>query len=218
MIGVVRDFNYDSLHNPVEPMAIHLFRTNFDNMPVEYRPYVERFLILNVASEQFSETLEFIESILNRFDPIHPFEYQFLDSIVERQYMSEQRLLTLISIFSVICIFIACLGQFGLMAYTTAARTKEIGIRTVLGASTSRIVILLYRRIFVIALIGALIAIPISSVTMDAWLSTFSYRVEASLAEYLVATIAMIGISAITVTLQSMTVVRKNPVEALRYE
>lgn len=218
VIGVVRDFNYESLHSPVEPMAIYPYRTDFSNLPAERRPHLERYAILNVALEDLDQTMSFIETTMNRFDPARPFRFQFLDSIVQRQYMSEQRLVTLSTVFAVICIFLACLGQFGLTAYTTAARTKEIGIRKVLGASAFQILLLLYKRILVIATVGALVAIPLSYRTMDAWLSTFTYGVRADLGAFLVATIAMIGISAITIALQSLSVMRKDPVQALRYE
>jgi len=218
VIGVVKDFNFDSLHKAVEPMAIYQYRTKFDNMPPDYRPYVERYLIVNISMSDLRGTIDFIEETLDRFDEVHPFEYQFVDDVLDSLYLTEGRFLKVIAIFSIISIFIACLGQFGLMAYTTAARTKEIGIRKVLGASTMHIILLLYRKVFVLALIGAVIAALVTYFAMDMWLSTFAHRINVSPIAFLGATAVVIGVSAITIAIQSYNVAKEDPIHALRFE
>lgn len=218
VIGVVRDFNFNSLHEAVEPIAIYRYRTNFENMPVEDRPFEDRFLIINIEMSDMGRTLEFIEETLAQFDPIYPFQYRFFDEVLDDLYLSEERLMKLIGMFSAICVFIACLGLLGLTAFTTAQRTKEIGIRKVLGATTLQIIMLLSRKILMLVAIGSVIASVVAYLAMDAWLATFAHRISIGPSVFLgSAAIALVAAFA-TVAIQSYRSAQGHPVEALRYE
>ncbi|NOX68715.1 MAG: FtsX-like permease family protein [Gammaproteobacteria bacterium] len=218
VIGVVKDFNFDSLHKVVEPIALFQYQTDFSNMPVEDRPLRERFLIINVATDDLNQTLRFIKDTLARFDPKSPFKYQFVDEVLDDLYRSERRLTQLIGIFSAVSIFIACIGLFGMAAFTTAQRTKEIGIRKVLGASTTQIIMLLCRKVLMLVAIGSLIASLTAYVAMDAWLETFAHRVSINPSIFLLSATAVLAISFTTVALQSLTIAKENPIHALRFE
>jgi putative ABC transport system permease protein len=189
--------------------------TRFTDMIVE-SPM--RNLILHISEENRSETLAFLEKKFAEFDPEHVFQYEFLDDILDAHYLSENRLIKLIGSFGGICIFISCLGLFGLSAFTTEQRTKEIGIRKVLGASTWRIIRMLFRGILFLVLGGAVLASLVSYFVMDEWLSSFAYRTRIDPIVFLVSAILAAGVAFITVALQSYKTAQANPVKTLRYE
>jgi putative ABC transport system permease protein len=218
VIGVVRDFNFESLHVPVEPLVMYQDATNFANIPPPQRAFQMRYLVLNVATRDFAGTLEAIEDTLGKFDPQHPFEYRFLDEALGRQYSSEQHLMRLIGIFSAICIFVACLGLFGLATFTTARRTKEIGIRKVLGATTPQIVALLSGRTVLLVAIGSVLASALAYVAMDRWLDAFAYRVAVDPAPFAVAAAISLAVAVGTVALQALGAARTRPVHSLRQD
>jgi putative ABC transport system permease protein len=218
VIGVVKDFNFNSLHEAVEPIAIYGYRTNFESMPVEDRPFVDRFLIINIETSDMGRTLDFIEKTLAQFDLMYPFQYRFFDEVLGEQYLSEERLMKLIGMFSAICVFIACLGLLGLTAFTTTQRTKEIGIRKVLGATTFQIILLLSRKVLMLVAIGSVIASLIAYIAMDAWLETFAHRISIGPGVFVAsAAVALIAAFA-TVAIQSYRTAQGHPVDALRYE
>jgi putative ABC transport system permease protein len=141
VIGVVKDFNFVSLHSPVEPMGIERYKDMAKRLKDtfgEEPPMLH--MTLHISDKNRSETLAFLEEKFTEFDPEHVFKYEFLEDILDAHYLSEKRLIKLIGSFGGICIFVSCLGLFGLSAFTTEQRTKEIGIRKVLGASTWRII------------------------------------------------------------------------------
>jgi len=218
VIGVVKDFNFRSLHEPVEPIAIYGYRTNFENMPVEYRRFLNRFLIINIEMSDLGQTLVFIEETLAQFDPIHPFQYRFFDEVLDEQYLSEERLMKLIGTFSAICVFIACLGLLGLTAFTTAQRTKEIGIRKVLGATTFQIIILLSQKVLMLVAVGSLVASLVTYIAMGAWLATFAHRISIGPGVFLGSASMVLVAAFVTVAIQSYRTAQGHPVEALRYE
>jgi putative ABC transport system permease protein len=207
VIGVVRDFNYKSLHTGIEPLVI--VRQGGGN---------ERLMVVSMAPEGIHETLQRIEALFAELDPIHPFEYTFLDEDLDRLYVSERRLMRLIGIFAGICILVACLGLFGLAASATQQRTKEIGIRKVLGASTLAIILLLARRVLVLIGAGAVAASIAAWLAMQDWLSGFAYRAALSPAYLLLAALAAGAVALLTIALQSWRTARGDPVAALRHE
>jgi len=217
VIGVVKDFHFASLHNKVEPFALHRF---FDtqNIPVQQRPRMQRLLILNIAGEEISRTLSFLEEKFAEFDPKHPFKFEFLDDSLDQLYLSEQRLMKLIGIFAAVCIFISCMGLFGLAAFTTEQRSKEIAIRKVVGASTWQIITMLSKNILLLVLGGAVIASLVSYYAMDEWLTGFAYRTDIAPWVFLLSALVAAGVAFITVALQSFKTAQTNPVNALRYE
>lgn len=218
VIGVVRDFNFKSLHTPVEPVVIYEERSNFAAIPPDLRPFKQQFLVLDVASDDLDDTLDFVRTTLHRFDTVHPFEYRFLDDALGEQYVSEQRLMRLIGTFSGVCIFVACLGLFGLATFTTARRTKEIGVRKVLGASTPQIVALLSQRTFALVIAGSVIGSMLAYVTMQKWLAAFAYRIDIGAGAFFASAAIVLFVALLTVSLQSLKSARTRPVESLRTE
>jgi putative ABC transport system permease protein len=208
VIGVVRDFNYKSLRSNIEPFA--MLRQDPEGG--------QRLLIISVAAECIRETLRQVQALFAKLDPTHPFEYTFLDAELDRLYVSEDRLLRLIGIFAAICILVACLGLFGLAASATQQRTREIGIRKVLGASTLEIILLLARRVLVLIAAGALVACIVAWFAMQEWLSGFAYRAALNPGYLLLAAIGAGAVALLTIALQSWHTARGNPVEALRHE
>lgn len=218
VIGVVKDFNFKSLHNPIEPMVIVQVPPNLDNVQQIFRPFIQRLLIVNISGEDLRNTLMFLEDRFAELDPTHPFDFEFLDDSLNKLYESETRLMKLIGIFSGVCIFIACLGLFGLSAFTTEQRTREIGIRKVLGASSAQIILLLSRSILGLVLIGAVIASIFSFLAIEEWLAGFAFRAETNYGVFLLATVVALLVAYITVALQTFKTARADPVRALRFE
>lgn len=219
VIGVIRDIHFASLHNPIEPFAMRTYPDDaLDDVSEEQKPYVNRQLILSIAGDNIRETLGFIEETIISFDPRHPFEYRFFDQSLDELYQSEENLMTLIGIFAVICIFISCLGLYGLAAFTTEQRTREIGIRKVLGATAAQIIALLSRNILWLVFAGALVASVVSWLAIDEWLSGFSYRAGINPLAFVVATLSALFIAYATVALQSYKTAQSDPTLSLRYE
>ena len=208
VIGVVKDFNFKSLRTNVEPMV--LFRS-----PPEAG---ERLMIVSIAPQGIADTLLAMRKLFAEVDPIHPFEYTFLDEELEQLYVSEQRLMRLTTIFAGVCILVACLGLFGLAASATQQRTKEIGIRKVLGATTLSIILLLARRVLWLIAAGAVVAAIVAWLAMQEWLSGFAYRAALNPSSLLLAAFGAGAIALLTIALQSWRTARGDPVEALRYE
>ncbi|MEO8016572.1 MAG: FtsX-like permease family protein [Pseudomonadota bacterium] len=208
VIGVVKDFNYKSLHTSIEPLVI--VRNGDGND--------DRIVVVSIAPDGIRETLQHIQKLFAQLDPIHPFEYTFLDEELDRLYVSEERLMKLIGIFAAICILVACLGLFGLAASATEQRTKEIGIRKVLGASTLAIILLLARRVLMLIGAGAIVASIVAWLAMQQWLSGFAYRAALNPAYLLLAALGAGAVALLTIALQSRRTARADPVAALRYE
>lgn len=218
VIGVASDFNFQSLHTAVEPFAIYPIQTDFSNVSEVNRYFVTRWLVLNLSGEEMGRTLRAIEDKFAELDPIHPFEFEFLDDSLNALYASEQSLTALIGIFAGICVFIACLGLFGLAAFTTEQRTKEIGIRKVLGASAAQIVWLLSRNILILIVVGAVLASVIAYLAVDEWLAAFAYRASINPLVFVAATLVAAGVAYVTIALQSYRTAHEDPVGALRHE
>ena len=218
VIGVVRDFHFKSLHRQVEPLVMVAPRDDFSALPPAARPMVSRTLLLRISGEDVSQTLSYLSDQFVAFDPKHPFEYEFLDDSLDQLYMSERRLMRLTGIFSGICIFISCLGLFGLSAFTTEKRTKEIGIRKVLGAKTLQIILMLSRGIVGIMMIAAVIASLLAYVAIDEWLSSFAYRAGINPLVFVLSALVAMAVAFLTLALQSFKTANANPVHALRYE
>jgi putative ABC transport system permease protein len=179
------------------------------------------YLIVNIKGEDTFRTLSFLEDKFAEFDPQHPFEFEFMDDSLNKLYQDEQRQMKLIGIFAAVCIFISCMGLFGLAAFTTEQRTKEIGIRKVLGASTMQIINMLARNIMLLVLGGAVIASLIAYYAMDEyWLIDFAYRININmnLWVFLVSAFIAAAVAFTTVALQSFKTAQANPINALRYE
>jgi putative ABC transport system permease protein len=208
VIGVVRDFHFRSLHNAMEPLIIN-------QLPDAGN---QRMMILKISDKDVQPTLRFLQDRFAGYDPRHSFEFAFLEDSIDRLYMSEKRLMKMTGIFSGICIFISCLGLFGLASYSTAQRSKEIGIRKVLGASASQIIVMLASKIMWLVLAGSIVASIIAYFAIDEWMAGFAYRIGIHLWVFIVAAAIVIAVAFITVALQSYKTARTNPAVTLRYE
>jgi len=214
VIGVIKDFHNTSLHLKVEPMALWLTSPNIPNI---LNRTINDFAI-KISSDDIPGTLAFIEDKFKEYSPDYPFNYSFLDERVDRIYRSEQRLGQIFSYFTFIAIFISCLGLFGLASFTAEQRTKEIGIRKVLGASVSGIIMLLSRNFVKWVLAANVLAIPIAYIAMNRWLQNFAYRTHIGIWTFVISVAMALMIALISVSYQSVKAATANPVDSLRYE
>ncbi len=210
IIGVVKDFHFESMHQRIAPIVMVLPNPQTSN----------RFnqISIKVNGNNTSEGLKFIETIWKKYLPEMPFEFNFLDDNFNKLYVSEQRQGKLFTIFSCIAIFIACLGLLGLSAFAITQRIKEIGIRKVLGASVSGIVILLSKDFLKLVIIASLISFPIAWYAMHQWLGDFAYRIDISWWIFIVAGLMAACIALLTVSIQAFKAAISNPVKSLRTE
>jgi putative ABC transport system permease protein len=209
IVGVVKDFNFVSLHDAITPLTIR---------SAESYGGGAAYACAKIKTGSIQPALRNIESIWKRFAPGQPFKYLFLDENVEAQYKNEQRAGKIFGIFSGLAIVIACIGLFGLAAYTISQRTKEIGIRKVLGATIAQIVVLLSKDIARLVLISFILGSPLAWYFMDRWLQNFAYRINLGGGVFLMAGFCAIVISFSIVGYQSIRAARENPVRSLRNE
>ena len=204
--GVFKDYHMESLHTPVAPLAIcHDKRTHWQ-------------CSIKISGENIPEALEYIESVWLDFAPDFPFQYSFLDQKFDQMYKSEERMQKIAINFSILAIFIACLGLFGLSAFMTQKRFKEIGIRKVMGASILQIVSKLSREFSVLVVLSNVIAIPLGWYTLHLWLQDYPYRVNVQWWVFLIAAAVVLFIALLTVSFHSLKAASSNPVDAIRHE
>jgi len=208
LVGVMKDFHYQSLHRRIEPVIIRLFNANGFGRNVSVK----------VSPDNIDGKLEEIKNIWHKYAGNQAFEYVFFDEEFAKLYAAEKRTSTIVTIFSVLAILIACLGLLGLAAFTTEQRTKEVGIRKILGASVPGIVILLLKDFAKCVLISNLIAWPIAYFALKRWLEDFAYRIDIEIWVFVIASLAAILIAIFTVSYQSIKAAVANPVKSLRYE
>ena len=178
----------------------------------------EGIVLIRMAGRDIPETISSIEKIWNRVNPQTPFEYTFLDETYQKLYPTEMRVGTILTYFTVLAMIISCLRMFGLASFAAERRTKEIGVRKVLGASVSGIVTLLSKDFIKWVLIANFISWPIAYIFMNRWLHNFAYRVSIGLLTFLFAGIIAVIIALLTVCYQSVKAAVANPVDSLRYE
>lgn len=205
VIGVVEDFHIESLHNEVKAVVFPFGR---------WQP---AYLAVRLQAGKLAEGTAAVKAIWENMTP-HPFRYSFLDRDVQQLYETEQRVRRIFTVFSSLAIVIACLGLFGLTAFTAEQRTKEIGIRKVLGASFAGVVGLLSKDFLRLVMIAFVIAVPIAYFAMLRWLEDFAYRVELSPEPFAVAGALAVLVALVTVSGQAIKAALANPVETLRYE
>lgn len=207
VIGVVKNFNFKSLHNKVEPLSLRFAHPN-----------TLCNISLRIESDNMAQTVAELKERWEEVAPQRPFLYSFLDENFNRQYQSDIRFGKIFTAFAVIAIFIACLGLFGLTTYTTGQRTKEIGIRKVLGASVTSIVALLSKDYVKLFFIAVLFATPVSWFVMNRWLDGFAYKVEIGVGVFIMAASICVLIALTTISWQSIAAALRNPVESLKDE
>ena len=221
IVGVLKDFHFQGLQHEVESMIFWLpvkedFSAEFWT-PTSKR-LASRILTVSITGNNVPETLALIEKEWEAFDPDHPFEFHFLDDSLNKQYAADIKQMTLIGVFGGLCIFISCLGLFGLTAFTIEQRTKEIGIRKTLGANSWQIVTLIFKNIFVIVAISALVASLLSYGIMKQWLEGFHYKDSINISAFILAALASFVTAFITMSTQSYKTAQANPVKALKHE
>jgi len=209
IIGVVKDFNYESLHRKVRPLVLHLERKDY--------PAGINFTV-RIASNDMSNTIDYISDKWKEIAPSEAMNYNFVDTTLARLYVAEQKTNVVATIFSSIAIFIACIGLFGLAAFVAEQRTKEIGIRKVLGASSRQVVLLLSKEFAVWVLISNFIAWPVGWYVMNRWLENFAFHTEISVSNFLAAGIMTLLIASITVGFHAVKVAHTNPVASMKAE
>ena len=204
VIGVVKDFNFQSLHQPVTPLLMTLDPTSG--------------LIFKVKTADIKGLLATMKTKWDQFNTGEPFTFTFMDDLYNKTYAAEQNTGTILNIFALLTILVACLGLFGLATYTAEQRTKEIGIRKVLGASVTSVTKMLSKDFIKLVFIACLIAFPLSWWAMNKWLQSFAYRINISWWIFLIAGVTAILIAVITVSFQAIKAAIANPVESLRSE
>ena len=212
IIGVVKDFNYASKHMPIAPLVMDLdLRADAFNLFIKY-------LAVRITGNNLPETLGSMRDVWKGLIPDRPFEYFFLDSRLAQSYKAEEKLSTLTLIFSGLAVMVACLGLFGLVTFITEQRTKEIGIRKVLGIKPMQILSLLSRDFILLILIAFIITIPLAIYVQNQWLSEFAYRVPIEVSPFLMAGTVVLIVSSLTVGLRGLRAIYINPARILKDE
>ncbi|GMQ81277.1 MAG: ABC transporter permease [Rhodothermia bacterium] len=207
VVGVVKNFHSESLHQSIEPTVITI---------ANEQTYF--YLIVRTRSGRTAEAIAGVEQIWNDLYPAYVYQYTYLDDDVARLYSSDQLLGTMFGGFASLAIFIACLGLFGLASFSAEQRTKEVGIRKVLGASIKSVIFMLSREFTIYVLVAFAIAAPLSFFAMQEWLNTFVYRIDFSFGTLVVVGLITLLISLATVSYQTVRAAIANPVDALHHE
>jgi putative ABC transport system permease protein len=208
VIGVVKDFQFATLHNKIEPLLITNtpWRKEFD------------YLSIKISTDDIPSTLGSIEKVYKRFSPLIPFEYFFLDDAFDRLYKSEERFEKIFQYFSLLAICIALLGLFSLTAYSAQQKSKEIGIRKVLGATVPQILSLFSRETIVLILAANALACPVALFVIQRWLGNFAYRSSISVWSFVLAFVGSMAAAFVTISYQSLKAALKKPADELRSE
>jgi putative ABC transport system permease protein len=208
VIGIVKDFNYGSLHTAIAPMEFTLCRN------VKYLHEIA----ISLDSKNLMDTIDKIKSVWNNLFPTPPIKYHFLNEKVDRLYRSEEKFSKVINMFTGFAIFVTCMGLFGLTLFITQQRTKEIGIRKVLGAKVRNIYFLVSKEFFLLLLSSMFIGLPVSLFFLNKWLGNFAYRINLGPELYLLTGALAMGILLIAISIQAIKAAVINPVESLRDE
>ena len=205
VIGVIDDYNYESLHNEVKPLVL------------TYSAYHQYYLI-RLDKGNVKNSLASVEKVWNKFSPDWAFEAFFLDNNLEKLYQSDQRLATIVNYFGFLAVLIACLGLYGLAAFAAKKRIKEIGIRKVIGASVPGIIKLLSLDFIKLVLIANVIAFPVAYYAIKSWLEAFAYRINVDFTVFIFAAAITVFIALLTVGIQAVKASLSNPISTLKYE
>ena len=207
IVGVVKDFNYESLRDKIDPLVL-----------LSGMQYKFQYLICKIDKRNYQATLNFMRKKWQEIYPGYPFDYSFLDADLSRLYVDDGRFGGAVNAFTGLAIFIACLGLFGLASFSVEERTKEIGIRKVLGASVTGIVKLLSKEFAKLVLVSNLIAWPLAYLVMTRWLQGFAYRTDIGIWIFFLAGGVALVVALATVGIQAVKAATANPVQSLRYE
>ncbi|MBT3603081.1 MAG: FtsX-like permease family protein [Candidatus Latescibacteria bacterium] len=207
VLGVFKDFHNRSLHESIRPFMLICSRSD-----------TQVYMTLRINTHNLPDVMAHLETVWKKFNPDRPSQFVFVNASFDQKYQSEIRLQKLYAICSGLAITIACLGLLGLIAYTAEVRTKEIGVRKVLGATEVSIVSLLAKEFMVLVALASVLAWPVAYYMMGGWLENFAYRIDLRPAYFIASTCVALVITLITIAYQALKAARANPVEALRYE
>jgi putative ABC transport system permease protein len=210
VIGIIEDFHYESFHQMIRPAAMILLPGIWGTS--------EAYIAIKINDQNIPETVRFIEDRWKKFTGGLPIEYSFFDKEYDQLYQNEMRTGKVMTLFSIIALFIASLGLLGLVSFTTEQRTKEIGIRKVQGASAGRVLLHLWKDFGRWILISAILAVPITWYLLNNWLQNFAYRIDFRWWPLVIASIIALVIAIITVSFLTIRAAQANPAESLRYE
>jgi len=206
IIGIVKNYHFRSMKQEIEPLILILNPSNC------------WALFARLNSEDVSKTIGHMENVWGQFAPGFPFNYRFMDEAIDNLYRTEQQIGTLFRYFAILAIFISCLGLFGLASFMAEQRTKEIGIRKVLGATVSNILLLLSKEFAKWVLFANIIAWPVAYYAMNRWLQGYAYRINIAVWSFVLAAVLALAIALFTVSYQAVRAATANPADALRYE
>lgn len=206
VIGVLKDFHYTSLHNPVIPRIIHIAT---DPMPNVY---------IKLSGDNVNSTIDFIKETYTKFDHKNPFDYIFLEDKINEQYRTEQKMASIFKYFALLTLLIACLGLFGLSSYIASQRTKELGIRKVMGASIPNLIYILTKDFVILVFISNILAIVLSFLAMKEWLKNFAYATQISWIYFAASVLITIAIAMLITSSKALSAASTNPVNTLKYE
>jgi ABC-type antimicrobial peptide transport system permease subunit len=209
IIGVIKDFHFESLHEAVKPLYISLAPSGGSDW---YK------IMVKIQEGKERETIDRIEKFYTSYNPGFPFDFNFLDEAYQKQYNSEMRVAVLSRYFAGLAILISCLGLFGLAAFTAQRRQKEIGIRKVVGASVSNVIVMLSKDFLRLVLIAVLIAFPLSWWALSQWLNGFAYRIHIGPDVFLLAGASTLLVTFLTISFQAVKAALVNPIKSLRSE
>jgi putative ABC transport system permease protein len=207
IVGVMKDFNYASLQSKIEPLALWIW-------PDKYLS----FIYFRIKPGNLHETIASLEKTWQKIMPLYPFDYKFLDQEIDNMYRVEERTGTLLKYFSILAILIACIGLFGLATYTVEQRTRELGLRKVLGASGSSIFGLISGEFMQLLLIASVISIPLSIFMLHKYLSNFAYHIQLTAWTFILALFLATIVSGLAISYQLISAIRTNPAKSLKYE
>jgi putative ABC transport system permease protein len=206
VIGVVEDFHYTGLnYSKVDPVVMY----------IDERP---GYLSIRVSGNNMRGVIDQIDNVYSSFEAKYPFEYYFVDKWFAKQYKSEQNFFSIITIFTVLCIAISCLGLYGLVSYFIEQRVKEIGIRKVLGASIASIALMINRHFIRLIVISLIVSVPVSFWLMQSWLEGFVYRIDIGFTPFILSALLITFIALLTTNKQAISASKRNPVQSLKSE
>ncbi len=208
IVGVLKDFHFLSAHNVITPMMIRLLNEEETGWQISVR----------IGGTTNKKIIAYISHVFKEVFPDQVFDYSYVTHDIAGLYTQDQELGNVVLYISILALFIACLGIYGLVSFTTSARTKEIGIRKVIGSSVSYLYMMFAREFVIIILIASVVAYPVAFMMVDQWLQNFPYRVTFSVGPFLFATILVLCLTLLSMTFRVLRAVRVNPVDSIRYE
>jgi putative ABC transport system permease protein len=208
IIGVVKNFNFESLRNPIAP---YILKFQNDNMLWGY-------ITVRLSAQNYSKTIVDIENVWKEFVSNNPLQYYFLDADFELMYKAEKQNAQMAVVFSILAIFIAALGLFGLTSFTVEQRTKEIGVRKAMGSSVAGIYVVISREVVILVSVSALIAWPLVYYWAGKWLQNFYYKINLGFFTLIIGLAIALSIAVLTISYRILTAARVNPAQSLKYE